>query len=187
MRSALFAAVVLSAGSAGAHTREPERTLVVQRDDKGVALLWQMSMLGGPAELLFAANDRDRDGVLSDDEGRRLAAVLLAKAARGIEIVCDGAALPVTALEARPADPAQKRNLVVFALATLGAGACTEQLEVRAARGTVALSVDVQARDGWRLAEPSLGRLAPDRAGLEAPVKVSGGESLRVRTSRPRP
>src|SRR5688572_27203169 len=86
--------------TARAHGRDPERRLVLQRDAKGLAALWQVTLVGKSAETLFAAQDRDRDGVLSDTEGKRLAAVLLAKATRGAELFCDGEPLEISALEA---------------------------------------------------------------------------------------
>lgn len=178
----LAAFVVLGAlpAAALAHSKEPERRLVVQRDARGVALLWQVSLLGGPSELLFATHDGDADGRLSEPEGKRLAAVLLAKASRGVEVRCDGALLPMTSLEARPADDAARRSLVVLALATLAAEGCGGALEVRLAAGVTPLAVEVQTRDGWRLSDPTRGRVAPDGVGLEAAVRLNGGEALRV-------
>lgn len=157
--------LLLTAVPAGAHKPEPQRDLVVQVDDEGVAALWSMTVEGPMAELMWRVYDRDADGRLTDVEATGVALALVAKAARGVEIALDDVRLEAGAVDARLVRTGP--SLVGVALVTLKQSdnpANRRRLTVRIANGTGPLRLRVQCLGRWRLAhedEAVVARLAP--------------------------
>jgi hypothetical protein len=177
------AAVLAASPGAHAHKMPPERRVVVQVDDAGVAALIELRVRGREAALLAAVHDRNRDGRLDANERKGLAAVLAAKAASGLTLRYDGALVALSPDEAHLVDDGTTDGALAVALLVQAglpradAGAVHRlALELDGKHGGA--EVQAQGLGGWQLADPSRGALAADRAGLREPVELTGGEGL---------
>ena len=179
-------AVMLALGrSASAHSVKPDRELVVQLDQRGAAALWQLTVGGGPALVLFANGDLDHDGVLSEGERVALALSMLSKAVGGVVVSWDG--VPLSRANLKPKLEASDRLLVAFGLSELDlpseSGRCGEhrlavELEPRAAP----LAVDIRTLDLWRVVDVSA-RPVRTGQGAGAPLVLAPNERLEVRVT----
>lgn len=162
---AVVTGLLLAATAAEAHEAVPQRGLVVQVDDEGVAALWSITVRGPVAELMRRLNDSDADGRLNDAEATRLASALVGKATRGVEITVDGVRPVAVGADARIAQATP--SLVAIGLVTLkepDAVAASHRLAVRVRTGSGPIRVHVQCLGGWRLAQqavPVVKELAP--------------------------
>jgi hypothetical protein len=176
---AVVTGLLFAALPAAAHEAVPQRGLVVQVDDEGVAALWSTTVAGPVAELMRRVHDRDADGRLSDTEATRLASGLVAKATRGVEIAVDGVRPAPVGAEARLAQTSP--SLVAVGLVALNGpdtAAVRHRLAVRVRAGSGPIRVQVQALGGWRLAQraaPAVTELAPGGR-LEIWIERAGDE-----------
>jgi hypothetical protein len=180
---AVIAVTAIPCSTALAHTFKPDRELVVQLDTRGAAALWQLTVGGGPAMVLFANGDLDHDGTLSEGERVALSLSLLSKAVGGVVVTWDGLALRRTNL--KPRLEAADRLLVALGLAELeiphGVGHCGEhRLAVELEAKAAPLGVDIRALDAWRVigvaARPTRAQEQPGE-----PLVLDPKERLEVR------
>ena len=173
-----------------AHGGSAERGVVVQLDKQGGALLWRVTMRGRPAMLMAAPQDRDGDGALRGEEGRRLAITILAKASRDFRLQWEGEPLATRAVEARLEGPAQVGDaLTVVGLMqfALPAGAVQGTLAASLTGPEGVVSLQVQGLDGWRLVTTSAGQIDADGQGLTRAVALGRQRAQHFVMKRPPP
>ena len=165
-----------------AHTYKPERELTIQLDDQGEAALWELSMGGPQAAVLFAAGDLDHNGELSEGERTVLAVSMLTKAVGGVSLTWDGEALTRAHLQPR-LDGAGRvltaRGLTELKLEGQSVRCGAHVLRIRLEPRAALLGVDVRALGGWRVDGIAAGGLHE----ATLPVVLAPNEYLDVRVS----
>lgn len=172
-----------------AHKLAPSRSLVIQVDDEGAALLWELNAVGAESSVLRQSWDLDRDGTLSGAESAGLALVLLRKAGQGVSVTWDGSALEPVGLDPRlNLGTAGSRVLTVMGLAKakLPSSQPGEQhvLRIALAKATGPVALTVQSQGTWRVIGSSRGTLAADAQGIVGVTQMNAGETLDVTFAR---
>jgi len=179
-----LAAALGVAAPAAAHVKAPKRAVILQVDDQGLAVLWRAEVSGRDAMLLHSLHDRDRDGALRGMEGKRAAAVILAKAMSGTKIRWEGRAVPYNVEQVElEGEPESGQTLAAVALLSIEVPAFHGAVTVEVQKGGE-LQVDAQCKAPWTVTAVDRGTVAPGRDSLVAPVMLRAGTSLRMTVER---